>query len=71
MSGRGRCPVPGWRRCCLRSGWRGDGIEIGGIRCCGGGKNVAGKVCRLCLPAREIKVVVCTAHVGEFRFRHS
>jgi hypothetical protein len=34
------------------------------------GKNVTGYVCRLCLPAREIKVVVGTAHVGEFRFRH-
>jgi hypothetical protein len=34
------------------------------------GDEVAGYVCRLCLPAREIKVVVGTAHVGEFRFRH-
>lgn len=34
------------------------------------GEEVAGYVCRLCLPAREIKVVVGTAHVGEFRFRH-
>jgi len=33
-------------------------------------EEVAGYVCRLCLPAREIKVVVGTAHVGEFRFRH-
>jgi hypothetical protein len=33
-------------------------------------EEVAGYVSRLCLPAREIKVVVGTAHVGEFRFRH-
>lgn len=55
--GRGR----GW--------WRDCGVEVGRSDCgvcglCGGREGL------LCLPAREIKVVVGAGHVGEFGFRH-